>query len=139
MGFPFPYPDDPGAPCGLCKHLFPDLITPLYLYAKIDDVVICPLSPPGLPDVNGVHRLEQDAIVPCIWLLQIMTGWGLLIYELDWIPLNSVFSAGIAGGLSLFGNWTGANCTEFFANQNICGVTPFAAGHGGTAEIFWGP
>lgn len=139
MGSPFPFPDEPGAPCIHCAHLFPGNITPKYLYVDIQGVAHCPLTPPHFPNINGVHRLEQDAIQTCLWRVAIGTGIGDMVYTLHWIPVNANFGAVVAGVGLFFDSLIHVNCNQLFPNQIICFMTPPFYAHGGTAEIFWGP
>lgn len=137
MGLPWPPLPEPGEQCHLCKHKFRNQITPKYMYAQVGGVSICPLIPPGLPDVNGVHRLVQDPLNLCHWWVVIALPWGNIGYDLSWGPGGSVFFISSVPGFSFFGSTHFVLCKENYINQNICGVTPFAVASGGATTIYW--
>lgn len=137
MGLPFPPPWVTGRPCYQCPGLFDPAKTPKYIYAVCQFITFCPDPPPALLDPNGLVRLTQDDILPCVWHIEIDKNGITLDFELDWENGWSVFWIADSLMRGYFGSVPPVCCVEHFINENVCFVTPFAVAFGGRVDIFW--
>lgn len=137
MGIPFPPPWDPGARCNACEDPIFSGVTPIFIYAFVQDLIKCPGTLPDAPDPNGVFRMTQDAIQHCLWWYSLRSG--IWIYDFQyWFTFgNSHMTIQDAGGMLVFVDNIALNCQDHFNNQLVCGPPWFHGFSGGTVDCFW--
>lgn len=137
MGEPFPPPWEPGGACTTCEDVIFDGVTPIFVYAFAQDIIKCPGAPPALPNPNHVIRMTQQALQPCVWEANFISGIFKYTY-LYWFTVGfSYMTIQELAGWLVFYNRIMINCQDHFTNELVCGAPFFPAFSGGTVDCFW--
>lgn len=137
MGLPWPPTYDEGAGCPICHATIFSNRTPIFIYAFGQGMTKCGDPDPPFGDPNGVIRMTQEILHPCMWTGNKLVGIDNYGFNLFFTNIRSYMTIQHQTGARVFYDRIDARCQDHFVNEWSCGLPDLPIFDGGTVDCFW--